>query len=110
MNVILPHVRSLKKSGEISSHVADQLINPESEKFNEHLVEALIRHICLNEGDGAILIFVPGLSDIQKIQKLLHRDFYSNCKLRKSSSLWRIVICLLLVVWNGIVGHRILWE
>lgn len=78
---MLPYVRNMESTGQISRNVAAQLKNPLSEKLNIDLIESVIHHICLNERDGAILVFVPGLSEIQKLNsQLLSRKFFNNCK------------------------------
>jgi hypothetical protein len=37
------------------------------------LIAALVQHICQHEGDGAILIFLPGWDDISKVHDLLEK-------------------------------------
>ncbi|XP_034024153.1 ATP-dependent DNA/RNA helicase DHX36 [Thalassophryne amazonica] len=41
------------------------------EKIDLELIIALIRHIVLNEGDGAILVFLPGWDNISSLNDLL---------------------------------------
>ncbi|XP_063227825.1 ATP-dependent DNA/RNA helicase DHX36-like isoform X2 [Bacillus rossius redtenbacheri] len=68
---IEPYVRHLKTQGKYSDHVLTSLRNPDSEQINVDLIEALIHHICRNKDDGAILVFLPGWTDIAKLNSLL---------------------------------------
>lgn len=43
----------------------------EEDKINLDLIVALIRHIVLNEDDGAILVFLPGWDNISSLNDLL---------------------------------------
>ncbi|TSK38403.1 ATP-dependent RNA helicase DHX36 [Bagarius yarrelli] len=43
----------------------------EDDKINLELIVALIRHIVLNEDDGAILVFLPGWDNISSLNDLL---------------------------------------
>lgn len=53
------------------SHVLEQLRNPASEDLSFDLICELTKHICLTKGPGAILIFLPGLMDINKLTRML---------------------------------------
>ncbi|XP_060734335.1 ATP-dependent DNA/RNA helicase DHX36 [Tachysurus vachellii] len=46
----------------------------EDDKINLELIVALIRHIVLNEDDGAILVFLPGWDNISSLNDLLLAD------------------------------------
>ncbi|XP_053479622.1 LOW QUALITY PROTEIN: ATP-dependent DNA/RNA helicase DHX36 [Ictalurus furcatus] len=46
----------------------------EDDKINLELIVALIRHIVLNEDDGAILVFLPGWDNISSLNDLLMAD------------------------------------
>ncbi|KAM9481624.1 ATP-dependent DNA/RNA helicase DHX36 [Clarias gariepinus] len=46
----------------------------EDDKINLELIVALIRHIVLNEDDGAILVFLPGWDNISSLNDLLIAD------------------------------------
>lgn len=81
-NYILPYVRDIESRGRYPKSVTEQLKQPESEKMNVDLIAAVIQHICVNEPEGAILVFVPGLTQIQDVHKILTTSsFFSNCKL-----------------------------
>lgn len=80
-NYVLPYVNDLDKSKMCSKPVINQLKNPESETLNINLIADVIYHICANEPEGAILVFVPGLSQIQDLHKLLMGNrFFSSCR------------------------------
>ncbi|XP_036441633.1 ATP-dependent DNA/RNA helicase DHX36-like [Colossoma macropomum] len=46
----------------------------EDDKINLELIAALIRHIVMNEDDGAILVFLPGWDNISSLNDLLMAD------------------------------------
>lgn len=80
-NYILPYVRDIDSRGLYPKSVIEQLKLPESEKMNMDLIAAVIQYICTNEPDGAILVFVPGLAQIQDVHKILtSSSFFSSCK------------------------------
>lgn len=79
-NYVLPYVNDLEKSQLCPKSVTSQLKNPESENLNINLIAEVIYHICKTEPEGAILVFVPGLSQIQDLNKQLTGNrFYSPC-------------------------------
>lgn len=56
-------------------------MNPDSEKVNADLIVSLIQYICVHEGPGAILIFVPGWEDISATMKKLNDGSkFPSCK------------------------------
>lgn len=54
-----------------SREVIDQLRNPNSEDLSLELIEKLVRYICDKKDPGAILIFLPGMMDITKLNRML---------------------------------------
>nr|XP_055030353.1 ATP-dependent DNA/RNA helicase DHX36 [Misgurnus anguillicaudatus] len=46
----------------------------DDDKINLELIVALIRHIVMNENDGAILVFLPGWDNISNLNDLLMAD------------------------------------
>lgn len=49
--------------------------------INYELLADLLEHISLNEGDGAILVFCPGLQEIQKtIEELYKKEYFQSSK------------------------------
>ncbi|CAK9812236.1 ATP-dependent DNA/RNA helicase DHX36 [Anthophora quadrimaculata] len=59
--------------------VIDELQNPRSEMLSLDLIELLIQHICRTQGPGAILVFLPGMMDIIKLNKMMMAsNFYSE--------------------------------
>ncbi|XP_014599977.1 PREDICTED: ATP-dependent RNA helicase DHX36-like [Polistes canadensis] len=51
--------------------VINQLRNPNCENLSLELIEELIRHICTTKEPGAILVFLPGMMDIIKLNKII---------------------------------------
>jgi len=45
------------------------------------LIEKLVRYICNTKGPGAILIFLPGMIDISKLNRIMvESQYYPSCK------------------------------
>ena len=57
-----------------------------SDKLDLDLIEAFIEHICLNEDEGAILVFLTGWDDISK----LHDQLQSN-RILSNKNQYRVV-------------------
>jgi len=73
--------RHLTSEGKYSSHVLEMLKDPESEELNLDLIAALIHHICITKGDGAILVFLPGWDKISSLHKLLKESVsFPSCE------------------------------
>lgn len=70
-DVIEPYIRQLVAEKKYSKHVIEQLKNPNSEDMFLDLIEQLIRYICTTQGPGAILVFLPGMMDIVKLNKIM---------------------------------------
>ncbi|PSN56785.1 ATP-dependent RNA helicase DHX36 [Blattella germanica] len=68
---IEPYIRNLAHEDKYSESVLEMLKRPESEDINLELIAALIHYICMNKGDGAILVFLPGWDNISSLHKLL---------------------------------------
>lgn len=61
--------------------VINQLRNPNCENLSLELIEELIRHICTTKEPGAILVFLPGMMDIIKLNKImLNSEHYPTNK------------------------------
>ncbi|XP_063227826.1 ATP-dependent DNA/RNA helicase DHX36-like [Bacillus rossius redtenbacheri] len=73
-NYILPYVSGLKSQQKYSDHVIQSLGKYSSEELSINLIESLIRHICNNEGEGAILVFLPGWNEISNLEGLLTEE------------------------------------
>uniref|UniRef100_F7FE33 ATP-dependent DNA/RNA helicase DHX36 n=1 Tax=Monodelphis domestica TaxID=13616 RepID=F7FE33_MONDO len=63
------YVRQLR--GRYSANTIDVLEMMDDDKVDLNLVAALIRHIVLEEEDGAILVFLPGWDNISTLHDLL---------------------------------------
>lgn len=58
-----------------SLSVADETV------INYELLSELLEHICINQGEGAILVFCPGFQEIQKtIEEMYKKDFFQSSK------------------------------
>ncbi|XP_026827375.1 ATP-dependent DNA/RNA helicase DHX36 [Ooceraea biroi] len=71
VDVIQPYARELIAEGKYGKDIIDQIQNPDSEKLSLDLIEKLVRYICNTKGPGAILIFLPGMMDISKLNRML---------------------------------------
>ncbi|KAL0275312.1 UNVERIFIED_CONTAM: hypothetical protein PYX00_003200 [Menopon gallinae] len=77
-NYVLPYIRRLQSIGQYSRFVMRQLQNPLSEVLNISLAEQVVKYICMREKEGAILVFLPGLSDINNLRReILESRWYS---------------------------------
>jgi HrpA-like RNA helicase len=69
-------------SGDVDSQVDEQLVAQlaafDEQEIDVPLIDSLVRHIDREQGDGAILVFMPGFRQITDLVKLLQR----------ASSLW----------------------
>ena len=72
--------RNLQAEGKYSRHVIAELKKPESEEIDLELILSLIKYICRNEREGAILVFLPGWDKIVGLHKLMldHSYFRSS--------------------------------
>jgi ATP-dependent RNA helicase DHX29 len=47
--------------------------------INYELLSELLQHICLNQGEGAILVFCPGFQEIQKtIEEMYKKEYFQS--------------------------------
>ncbi|KAH1010155.1 ATP-dependent DNA/RNA helicase DHX36 [Dendroctonus ponderosae] len=69
---VQPFIRQLEAKNKYSRDVLNQLIKMESEQLDVNLVFELLRTICRKgHSDGAILVFLPGFGEINKLCNLL---------------------------------------
>ena len=68
---IEPFLRDISSSGAYSQKTVQSLSSPSCEDINTELVANLIHYIHNQKDDGAILVFLPGWSDISEVNKLL---------------------------------------
>ncbi|XP_012525529.1 ATP-dependent DNA/RNA helicase DHX36 [Monomorium pharaonis] len=71
LDILQPYIRQLTAEKKYETHVINQLQNPLSETLSLELTEKLVRYICNTKGPGAILIFLPGMIDITKLNKMM---------------------------------------
>ena len=57
---IAPYLRDMERSGSFSRRTLDSLASHQSEEINYELIATLVHKIHTTEGEGAILIFLPG--------------------------------------------------
>ena len=67
--MIEPHLRQLSYEKKYSQQTIDALRNINSEKVNTELISDLIHRIHVEEDPGAILVFLPGWTDIKEVNK-----------------------------------------
>ena len=49
--------------------------------INYELISELLEHICLNQDEGAILVFMPGMMEITKaIEEMYKKEFFQSSK------------------------------
>ncbi|CAL7947300.1 unnamed protein product [Xylocopa violacea] len=70
-DVIDPYARQLIAEKKYPKQIIDQLRNPYSEMMSMELIEELIRYICRTKEPGAILVFLPGMMDIIKLNRMM---------------------------------------
>ncbi|XP_065216695.1 ATP-dependent DNA/RNA helicase DHX36-like isoform X2 [Planococcus citri] len=77
-NSVLPYVEYLRQNRMYPEYVLKELSNPESERINPDLIVELVKVICEQKKDGAILIFMSGMDDINSVsKKITNADFFS---------------------------------
>ncbi|XP_002737580.2 ATP-dependent DNA/RNA helicase DHX36-like [Saccoglossus kowalevskii] len=65
--------------GSYSPEVLEKIQNMDDEEIDYDLVVEVIRYIAINKEEGAILVFVPGWTDISKINdKLLRQTMFKS--------------------------------
>ncbi|XP_038057794.1 ATP-dependent DNA/RNA helicase DHX36-like [Patiria miniata] len=72
---------------EISTTYPEEVVyylqNMDHEKMDIDMVSTIIRHICLNKAEGAILVFLPGWEQISKLNDLLtQQQMFRNANFR----------------------------
>ncbi|XP_017752422.1 PREDICTED: ATP-dependent RNA helicase DHX36-like [Eufriesea mexicana] len=67
--------------GKYPQNILDELMQPCSEIMSLELIQTLIYYICVTQEPGAILVFLPGMSDIVKLYTMLLKSlWYSEDK------------------------------
>lgn len=77
-NYVSTTLRELAASGDYSKKVIEYLYDQESEEISLDLIVELIKHIHCNQGEGAILVFLPGWDKISTLHKMLTQQGYSE--------------------------------
>ena len=71
---IAPFLRDISNNGAYSQSTIESLSSSNSEEINIELIASLVHYIHREQKDGAILVFLPGWSDISELNKLLTKD------------------------------------
>jgi len=72
--MIEPFLRDIESSGSYSRQTIESLRTKQSEVLNVELIASLVQYIHDHEREGAVLVFVPGWSEISKLNKMLLED------------------------------------
>ena len=66
----------LGRPGGFSREVVETLLNLDLDKINYDLMEKVLEKICLSGEEGAVLVFMPGLMEIQKVHEACKGNSY----------------------------------
>ncbi|XP_072169908.1 ATP-dependent DNA/RNA helicase DHX36-like [Diadema setosum] len=73
------YIRAMR--GTYSERVVDSLTTMDHDLLDLNLAAAIIKHISLNKGEGAILVFLPGWDQISKLHdQLTSQQFFASSK------------------------------
>ncbi|XP_067138666.1 ATP-dependent DNA/RNA helicase DHX36-like [Centruroides vittatus] len=64
--------------GNYSAHTVKALSNYDEDGIDFDLIVELIKYICRSQGEGAILIFLPGWDQISKLHTFITNDYFFN--------------------------------
>ncbi|XP_046674057.1 ATP-dependent DNA/RNA helicase DHX36-like isoform X2 [Homalodisca vitripennis] len=76
--MVHPYLRELTSSKNYSAQVIDFLYNQDSEELSLELVTELIKYIDRTQGEGAILVFLPGWDKISTLNRMLTQEGLSE--------------------------------
>ncbi|KAK1388731.1 Helicase C-terminal domain-containing protein [Heracleum sosnowskyi] len=78
--VLKKHIGESITNSKEENHLLDKyLLTANSELIDVVLIEKLLRKICSDSADGAILVFLPGWDDIKKTKEILETsNFFSD--------------------------------
>ncbi|XP_019193302.1 PREDICTED: DExH-box ATP-dependent RNA helicase DExH6-like [Ipomoea nil] len=75
--IIKKHIEKSFSNSEEQQLLLDKYLSTvHAELIDEVLIEQLIRKICMNSKDGAILVFLPGWDDINRTRERLHKSAF----------------------------------
>ncbi|KAL7215628.1 hypothetical protein ACSBR1_027724 [Camellia fascicularis] len=79
--IIKKHMEKVHSNCEEDQELLDKYLSTSNpELVDVALIEKLLRKICMDSKDGAILVFLPGWDDINKMrEKLLASPFFKDC-------------------------------
>ncbi|XP_022251673.1 ATP-dependent RNA helicase DHX36-like [Limulus polyphemus] len=70
------YLRTLE--GSYSSQTIKTLWDIDEETIDLNLIFSLLRYICIKQGEGAVLVFLPGWEHISKLHKIINDDSMFN--------------------------------
>ncbi|KAM3221572.1 DExH-box ATP-dependent RNA helicase DExH6 [Capsicum annuum] len=77
--IIKRHMEKSSSSCEEQQHLLDKYLSTvDPELIDDVLIEQLLRKICIDSEDGAILVFLPGWEDINRTRDRLKASQYFN--------------------------------
>lgn len=77
--IIKKHMEKSSSSCEEQQHLLDKYLSTvDPELIDDVLIEQLLRKICIDSEDGAILVFLPGWEDINRTRERLKASHYFN--------------------------------
>ncbi|XP_004243616.2 DExH-box ATP-dependent RNA helicase DExH6 isoform X1 [Solanum lycopersicum] len=79
VEIIKEHVEKSSSSCEEQQHLLDKYLSTvDPELIDDVLIEQLLKKICIDSEDGAILVFLPGWEDINRTRERLRASHYFN--------------------------------
>ncbi|KAG5596422.1 hypothetical protein H5410_037654 [Solanum commersonii] len=77
--IIKGHMEKSSSSCEEQQHLLDKYLSTvDPELIDDVLIEQLLKKICIDSEDGAILVFLPGWEDINRTRERLRASHYFN--------------------------------
>nr|XP_004243616.1 DExH-box ATP-dependent RNA helicase DExH6 isoform X1 [Solanum lycopersicum] len=79
VEIIKEHMEKSSSSCEEQQHLLDKYLSTvDPELIDDVLIEQLLKKICIDSEDGAILVFLPGWEDINRTRERLRASHYFN--------------------------------
>ncbi|XP_015082740.1 DExH-box ATP-dependent RNA helicase DExH6 isoform X2 [Solanum pennellii] len=79
VEIIKEHMEKSSSSCEEQQHLLDKYLSTvDPELIDDVLIEQLLKKICIDSKDGAILVFLPGWEDINRTRERLRASHYFN--------------------------------
>ncbi|KAL3332576.1 hypothetical protein AABB24_032915, partial [Solanum stoloniferum] len=79
VEIIKEHMEKSSSSCEEQQHLLEKYLSTvDPELIDDVLIEQLLKKICIDSEDGAILVFLPGWEDINRTRERLRASHYFN--------------------------------